>query len=356
MEPRLAPPPGTGQSSAARVPDDWYVACRATQLGPKPLPLTVMGLPLVFFRDGAGQPAALLDRCPHRNVPLAGGRVVDGCLECPYHGWRFDPAGACQKVPGLAGALPPRGATAISCVESDGYVWVWPGDGPPTRAPFRFPHLGEAGWAAAHDAFETAGTLHAVAENALDVPHTAFLHRGLFRGTGTTHELEVVVRRSADRVEAEYIGEPAPRGLVGRLLAPGGGLVTHFDRFILPGIAQVEYRLSERAHIIVSSALTPVDDFRTRLFAVVAFKLPLPAWLVRPILQPIARRIFKQDAQILALQDENIRRFGGEAFVSTELDALGTHIRALLKQAERGERKGADGEEAVKERRFKMRA
>lgn len=353
MEPRFTPPPGTGQSSAARVLDDWYIACRGNDLRERPLARTVFGLPLVFFRTQGGAPAALLDRCPHRNVPLAGGKVVAGCLECPYHGWQFDGGGACTKVPGLQGELPPRGAQAFSCVESDGYVWVWPGEGAPSRTPFRFPHLDEPGWAVAHDTFETAGTLHAVAENALDVPHTAFLHRGLFRGAGKTHELEVVVRRFPDRVEAEYIGEPAPRGLVGRILAPGGGMVTHFDRFILPSITQVEYRLSDRAHIVVNSALTPVDDFHTRLFAVVTFKLPLPAFLVRPFLQPIARRIFMQDAQILALQDATIRRFGGEEFMSTEIDALGQHIRSLLKLAERGERKGAEG---GKERRFRMRA
>ncbi|MEZ4474484.1 MAG: aromatic ring-hydroxylating dioxygenase subunit alpha [bacterium] len=355
MEARFALPPGTGQTSAARVLDDWYVVCRSRDLGAKPQALTVLGLPLAFFRDGEGRPAALLDRCPHRNVPLSGGKVADGCLECPYHGWRFDGGGACRRIPGLAGEAenPARAARSFSCVDSDGYVWVWPGDGPPSREPFRFPHLGEPGWAVAHDAFETVGTLHAVAENALDVPHTAFLHRGLFRGTGKTNELEVVVRRFGDRVEAEYIGEPAPRGLVGRLLAPGGGMVTHFDRFILPGVAQVEYRLSDRAHIVVTSALTPVDDQRTRLFAVVAFRLPLPAWLVRPVLQPIARGIFKQDARILALQSATIERFGGEEFVSTELDALGAHIRSLLKQAERGgERKAGD----AKERRFRMRA
>jgi nitrite reductase/ring-hydroxylating ferredoxin subunit len=33
---------------------------------------------------------ALLDRCPHRDIPLSGGLVKDGMLTCPGHFWRFD--------------------------------------------------------------------------------------------------------------------------------------------------------------------------------------------------------------------------------------------------------------------------
>ena len=77
----------------------------------------------------------------------------------------------------------------------------------------------------------TAG-LHAALENTLDVPHTAFLHGGLFRGGRPPVDIEVVVRHTADGVEAEYLGEPRPPGLAGRILAPEGGVVTHVDRFL----------------------------------------------------------------------------------------------------------------------------
>lgn len=345
----------TGASSAARILDDWYVACFSTELRKTPLARIVCGVPLVLFRTEGGTAAALLDRCPHRNVPLSIGTVQGETLECGYHGWRFEGDGQCTFVPGLCGEsdAAARAVAAFPCVERDGLVWVYPTAGAtPERQPYAIPHLGEDGWAVVYDQFETIGTLHAVAENALDVPHTAFLHKGLFRGAGEKNTLDVVIRRWHDRVEAEYIGEPAPRGLVGRLLAPGGGVTTHFDRFLLPCIAQVEYKLSDRAHVMVNSALTPIDDFNTRLFAVVCFKLPLPNLLVKLVLKPIARRIFAQDARILALQDERVQRFGGEQFVSTELDVLGQHIRGLLRSAERGKRVPVD---TPKERRIQMR-
>ena len=77
------------------------------------------------------------------------------------------------------------------------------------------------------------------------MPHTLFLHGGLFRTAERRNDIEVIVRRREDGVEAEFVGEPRPSGIVGRLLAPGGGVVEHVDRFILPSVAQVEYRLGD---------------------------------------------------------------------------------------------------------------
>ncbi len=337
-------PPLAKASSVARVEKAWYIACRSGELGKHPIARRVLGTPLVLFRGENDAPGALLDRCPHRNVPLSMGRVQDGLLECGYHGWRFDQSGACKKVPSLACATEAAGraAPAFACREQDGFVWIWAeADAEPVGDPFRFPLVGAPGYTTVRHHVVANATLHATAENALDVPHTAFLHSGLFRSDDKPrNRIEVVVRRWHDRVEAQYLGEPRPGGLAGKLLAPKGGVVEHFDRFLLPSIVQVEYRLGE-SHFLVCAALTPEEDFLTHLYAVISFKLPIPGWLVVPFLRPVALRIFGQDAQILAKQTANIQRFGGEQYVSTEIDVLGPHILRLLRQAERGKLDGA---------------
>lgn len=354
---KLFAPQAKGHTSAARVTDDWYVACQSKSLGRKPLAVQIAGVPLALYRAEDGSTGALLDRCPHRNVPLSLGQVDGAHLACGYHGWAFDREGACQRVPGLCGEANTRGrrVAAFPTREQDGFVWVWmTPDSEPTREPYRFRLLGQPGYHAVYDEAEAEATLHSVAENALDVPHTAFLHGGLFRTDDDSKRqtIEVIVRRWHDRVEAQYVGEARPEGLVGRILAPGGGEVEHYDRFVLPGVTEVEYRLGERSHILTASALTPIDDLRTRLFSVVCFKLPLPAWLVKLVVRPIGRYIFQQDARMLVRQTETIKRFGGEQYVSTELDALGPQILRLLRNAERGDRTPL---EAPIEKRFEMR-
>ena len=152
------------------------------------------------------------------------------------------------------------------------------------------------------------------------------------------------VRRWQDRVEAEYFGESRPEGVLGKVLAPQGGEVRHVDRFILPCIAQVEYQLGE-AHVIATTALTPITDYRTRLFGAVEFRLPVvssrfvPTKTIGNVLKPLALKVLGQDADALRKQTRNVERFGGEQYVSTEIDVLGPEIMRLLRQAERGARR-----------------
>ena len=329
--------------SVAHVTDAWYVLSTARELADRPLARTLYGMPLVLFRAEDGRPAALLDRCAHRNVPLSNGRLIAGELECGYHGWRYDRDGSCTHVPSLCSEHPARRVVAsFATREEHGLVWVYATPNvEPTHEPFALPATG-AGYRMVTRMVEAKGTLHATIENALDVPHTAFLHRGLFRGAGKPNRIRAVVTRAADRVQTEYIGEPRPEGLVGKLLSPSGGIVTHFDRFILPSIAEVEYRIGDENHIVVTAFGTPVDDFVTRLFAVIRFRTRFPGWLVKLALDPLAMRIFSQDARMLSQQTEAIQRSGGEHYMSTEIDLMGPQIWRLLRRAELGRVKPGD--------------
>jgi phenylpropionate dioxygenase-like ring-hydroxylating dioxygenase large terminal subunit len=242
-------------------------------------------------------------------------------------------------------------APAYAVREQDGLVWVYASANvEPETEPFVVALDSSEGYVRVIREVEAEATLHAAIENALDVPHTAYLHRGLFRG-GEKNEITAVVTRQADRVVTEYKGEPRPPGIVARILSPSGGIVEHWDRFFLPSIAQVEYRLGRENHFLVTSMCTPVSDTKTLMFAVVHFKTRFPGRLVRPILEPFAQHVFKQDARILKKQTETIHRFGGEQFINTDLDLMGPHIWRLLKQSERGPI-GEDTAPVVREVRF----
>ena len=77
----------------------WYPVLGSRELGRKPVAKTRFGRRLVFWRDGEGRAACVEDRCAHRGAALSLGRVSDGAIECPFHGFRFAPDGACVRVP-----------------------------------------------------------------------------------------------------------------------------------------------------------------------------------------------------------------------------------------------------------------
>ncbi|NOQ84765.1 MAG: Rieske 2Fe-2S domain-containing protein [Myxococcales bacterium] len=329
----------------------WYTVAASQDIGTKPKRFLLNGLPIVTFRDATGQSVALLDRCSHRNAPLSAGRVVGGNIECHYHGWQFDGAGECKAVPGLCGKPEhaARRVPSFACRDSQGWMWVYSEAGvDPDSGPYEIPFADHPGYLTIRERLEMPGPLEAVAENALDVPHTAFVHAGLFRKNKDRRLIEVVIRALDGGAEAQFIGEQRPEGLAGRLLAPQGGEVLHWDRFLLPCIAQVEYRLGDRTHIVATTALTPRTPNVTDLFATVAVKAPIPNAILRGVVKPVAMRILRQDTEILRRQTEQVERFGGEEFASTEIDVLGLRIKKLLREASSGKFGPLQGERRIK--------
>ena len=43
---------------------------------------------IAVFRDG-NQISAVTNACRHQNGPLGEGRIIDGCITCPWHGWQY---------------------------------------------------------------------------------------------------------------------------------------------------------------------------------------------------------------------------------------------------------------------------
>lgn len=308
--------------------DYWYIAARSHQLGAKPLARTIFSQPIVLFRDAQGRAAALLDRCAHRNMALSLGRAVDGCVECPYHGWRYNGAGACTAVPSLGGAAPKAGVRAFPALERQGFVWVWMGEGEPAGEPFEFPHLGNAGWTSFIMETRFPAGVEPCLENFLDCPHTVFVHRGWFRSPDT-RALSAIVRRERDSVAVEFKGEPISKSVVSRLLFPKGRELRHTDRFLMPNLSRVDYDFGPDRHFIITSQCTPVGEHETLVFTVISFTFGRLGPLVRLFFEPLSRRIIQQDVDILREQTRQFEKFGAPKFSHVETDLLGLHIHSL---------------------------
>ena len=80
---------GTDQTAFEGRPGDWVEAARADQLTDgRPHMVTVDGADVLLVREGE-RVFALANTCTHRGGPLADGELVEGCIECPWHGSRF---------------------------------------------------------------------------------------------------------------------------------------------------------------------------------------------------------------------------------------------------------------------------
>jgi len=126
-----APPPDPGRPAPSG--SGWYPIARSDDVSAVPLAARTPGRDWVAFRPAPGAPAAVVAAtCPHRLVRLDHATVVDGRVQCPYHGWRFGPDGRCVEIPsnGPDVAVPPRAHLAVpwGVREADGWVWAAPVD------------------------------------------------------------------------------------------------------------------------------------------------------------------------------------------------------------------------------------
>ena len=311
----------------------WWVAGTSAELARRPIARTVLGTPLALFRT-AGKAAALLDRCPHRNAPLSHGKIVEGLIECPYHGWAFDGAGECRRIPGMPGACEHRHqhATAVGVAERDGLVWVRLGEGDAELPPRRHVAPDDARydtmlWPATVDCALIDGM-----ENLLDACHPHFAHAGLVRRAAKRRTVEVTVRRTAEMAEAVYREDGVPDGLIPRLLE--GARATSIGRFFPPGTAQLEHAGPKGTQFLLTAHFTPCDERRVLIHSFISTPRKLaPAWLKRIALRVVFGRVLKQDQTVLRMQQANIDRFGGAEFTSTPLDVMRPHILYFLRRS-----------------------
>lgn len=108
----------------------WYVVASSAEVKDKPVSVTLWHQAIVLFRDSEGKIQALEDKCPHRQVKLSDGKVIQDDIECAYHGWKFDNRGKCSYVPYLQPQqkLPTCQLKSYPIKELDGFIWLFAGD------------------------------------------------------------------------------------------------------------------------------------------------------------------------------------------------------------------------------------
>ena len=128
----------------------WYAAARSHELQSKPVRVRMLGQDFALFRDAQGVARCVSDVCIHRGASLADGKVADGKIHCPYHGWAFDGEGRCRWIPSLGRNAPIPSRARIDgypTLERYGIVFAFLGDLPEAERPgiLEIPEWDQAG-------------------------------------------------------------------------------------------------------------------------------------------------------------------------------------------------------------------
>ncbi|MEP6692518.1 MAG: aromatic ring-hydroxylating dioxygenase subunit alpha [Gemmatimonadaceae bacterium] len=329
----------TMRARAGLLADAWYAAALSRELtSARPLARTILETPLVLWRSDGARAVAMEDRCAHRNAPLSRGSLFDGRIGCPYHGWVYDASGACVAVPS-EGECRPRAECRVPSFpvrEQHGLVWVWMGEGQPTRDPFPMPYWAEPEWGTYYMITEFPNEVTHLVENFMDVPHTTFVHHGWFRKP-SHKRVPVTVERTADSVLVTYDLPNDEIGFTSRILNPDGAPTVHTDKFYMPNTTRVDYTFGPRRGFTITSTCTPRGPFDTVVYTLISYRLGWLNAFAKAWLPLYTRQVITQDVDIMRMQGDNLRRFGGEPrFNSTAADLLHDYVESLRDHAQSG--------------------
>lgn len=157
----------------------WYVAAWDHEVTADGLlARTLLGEPVLLYRDQQGRVVALEDRCCHRAAPLSRGRKEGDCVRCLYHGMKFDPQGVCVDIPGQSVIPDKARVKTYPVVERDRFVWIWMGE----PADAHLDDILDFFWHTSPDWRMKPGYIHyranyqLIVDNLLDFSHLSYVH------------------------------------------------------------------------------------------------------------------------------------------------------------------------------------
>lgn len=288
----------------------WYIAAPSAQVKRgKTVAITLLGQQVLLGRGSDGEVFALRDFCPHRGMPLSYGNFDGKVIECCYHGWCFDTKGQCTEIPSLVPEdnvdIARIKARAYPCREQDGAIWVYV-PAPKTRAPEALPEIPSSPTPLSHPYSWVDSVLfpcdidHAVI-GLMDPSHGPFVHASWWWRT----------KRSMHQKQKQF----APFGLGFKMVShkPSsnsraykilGGERTTEICFQLPGL-RTEHITIGRHHIVLLTALTPIDENNTMLHQFMYSTMPALNWL-KPILSLFGKAFIRQDLDVVIKQQEGL--------------------------------------------------
>ncbi len=177
---------------------------------------TWMGEQIIAWVDGRGQICVAEAHCPHLGANLApenGGRVINGCLVCPFHGFTYDATGQCIDTP-YTNPPPTARLRVFHTEEYMGLIFGWWGiNGRPPQWPMPDEPEEKAGWGSLERrSVRFAGHPQETTENSVDYSHLNYVHG--FGEVSRTAPLVIEGHRLESRFDFQSVTQIARVGRI----------------------------------------------------------------------------------------------------------------------------------------------
>jgi phenylpropionate dioxygenase-like ring-hydroxylating dioxygenase large terminal subunit len=306
--------------------NDWHVVARASEIKEGEVKaVRLLRESLVLWRNAEGI-HVWRDLCIHRGAQLSFGKVKNGCLECPYHGWTYDSEGQCTKFPAHPEQTPPARASAEAYHVKVKYDLVWVCLGTPAMDVPEFPEWEDATYRKVPcGPYFLKASGPRLIENFLDVGHLAFVHAGLLGDPERPEIEDYEVEMTDDVILAHDIGvwqpDPDGTGIPGRV---------SYNYIVSRPLTAVFFKAQGPQRFVMFEAVTPVEECDSVAWVILAINYA-------PDLAPETLREFQdkvtfQDVPIVESQRPEMLPLDLQAELHLRSDRAAIAYRQWLKK------------------------
>ncbi len=161
------------------IKNKWYAICESKEVSAKPQTMTRLNQNFVIYRTTNNEIACFDDICVHRGASLGHGKLTNGCLTCPFHGFEFNDSGECISIPanGKSSKINKRfNLKKYKTAEIDNFIFIFYGELElATEQPKYFNELLH-GFSYGSKKHNWNTHYSRAIENQLDVIHVPFVH------------------------------------------------------------------------------------------------------------------------------------------------------------------------------------
>ncbi|MEH1921376.1 aromatic ring-hydroxylating dioxygenase subunit alpha [Nostoc sp.] len=287
----------------------WYPVCFLQDFPiNRPYRFSLYEEPFVLFKNTDGQIICLTDRCAHRAARLSDGQIIDGRIECLYHGWQYGQDGKCLHIPQLSkeAKIPVSACvSSFKVIERQGIIWIWAGEAEaavdeliPTVPDWDKPECFNLDYMR-----DLPYDQSYFIENVIDPAHIPISHEGIFSDRTEAQPLEIEVLESSHQgIRGRYRKTKKPNQPWQLLDFVAPNLVLYRlgngeeNRFL--GTALYSIPLGRNRCRILVRNYSNFFDLKTKL---------MPPWLDHLITR---NKVLEGDLQIVVEQKAQIERLG----------------------------------------------
>ncbi len=207
---------------------------------------------LAIFKGKDGEMKAVEDKCPHRGASLSKGVRKDGCIECPYHGWKFDEHGELVHIPTTKNI--PYNSTIDTYMISEVHDILWLQTN--RVCPPIYPELFETGWKSISGSQEVDGNWIDWIANSCDISHINYVHDFADEMKGHIDDINIYENGNFSIICEAFVNQKAAHILTKPLQVDKCHITCEF---IFPNTTVIKIKLAEPFEFITYTTITPIN-------------------------------------------------------------------------------------------------